>query len=138
MSLVRRNAILFRKKRHYVQRVLVFLRSLFWCFRNGCPAFFLCRLPYFRRTQGRDHIFAFTSGMAVDGPFATWRNYIKDSIFIMAESELWNPYRNVNKRHSIYHPHNKTKNNFLNLKISKRLLFFLYLTFTDFYSPQSA
>lgn len=53
------------------------------------------KLPYFRRTQGRDHIFAFTSGMAVDGPFATWRNYIKDSIFIMAESELWNPYRNV-------------------------------------------
>lgn len=52
-------------------------------------------LPYFSRTQGRDHIFAFTSGMAVDGPFPSWREYIKDSIFLMAETELWNRYVNV-------------------------------------------
>eukprot|EP00397_Hematodinium_sp_SG-2012_P036413 GEMP01039312.1.p1 GENE.GEMP01039312.1~~GEMP01039312.1.p1 ORF type:complete len:279 (+),score=53.28 GEMP01039312.1:991-1827(+) len=35
--------------------------------------------------------------MAVDGPFPSWRNYIKDSIFLMAETELWNRYSDVDK-----------------------------------------
>jgi len=28
----------------------------------------------------------------VDGPFGSWRKYIKDSIFLMIEPELWNKY----------------------------------------------
>jgi len=50
------------------------------------------RLPYFAKTNGRNHIFVFSGGHGVDGPFASWRKYIKDSIFIMIEPELWNHY----------------------------------------------
>ncbi|CAD7936752.1 unnamed protein product [Amoebophrya sp. A25] len=50
------------------------------------------KLKHFRRTEGRDHVFVWGAGFSVDGPFRNWRKYIKDSIFLMAETEYWNPY----------------------------------------------
>jgi len=52
-------------------------------------------LRFFNRTGGRDHVFVWGSGMGADGPFRSWRNFIRDSIFIMAETELWNPFPDV-------------------------------------------
>ncbi|CAD7949945.1 unnamed protein product [Amoebophrya sp. A120] len=49
-------------------------------------------LPHFKRTQGRDHVFIWGAGFSVDGPFRQWKEYVKDSIFLMAETEYWNPY----------------------------------------------
>ncbi len=51
------------------------------------------KLKHFPRTMGRDHVFVWGAGFGVDGPFRTWRNYIKDSIFLMTETEYWNPYK---------------------------------------------
>jgi len=50
------------------------------------------KLPYFEKTKGRDHVFVFSGGHGVDGPFFSWRKYIKDSIFLVIEPELWNKY----------------------------------------------
>ncbi|CAK9007558.1 unnamed protein product [Durusdinium trenchii] len=51
---------------------------------------------YYRRMDGgRDHIFVWGSGMAADGPFATWRDWVPNAIFLMTEPELWNPYKEV-------------------------------------------
>jgi hypothetical protein len=44
---------------------------------------------------GRDHIFVWGSGMAADGPFATWRDWVPNAIFMMTEPELWNPYKEI-------------------------------------------
>eukprot|EP00397_Hematodinium_sp_SG-2012_P023550 GEMP01024473.1.p1 GENE.GEMP01024473.1~~GEMP01024473.1.p1 ORF type:complete len:417 (+),score=45.84 GEMP01024473.1:42-1292(+) len=38
------------------------------------------KLPYFRKAQGRDHIFVFTSGMGVDGPFRSSISHDGDRI----------------------------------------------------------
>jgi len=48
------------------------------------------RLPYFRRTNGRDHVFVFMDERGVHGPFPSWQRNIKESIFLMAETELNN------------------------------------------------
>lgn len=51
---------------------------------------------HYRRVDGgRDHIFVWGSGMAADGPFATWRDWVPNAIFMMTEPELWNPYKEV-------------------------------------------
>lgn len=44
---------------------------------------------------GRDHIFVWGSGMAADGPFATWRDWVPNAIFMMTEPELSNPYKEI-------------------------------------------
>ena len=31
----------------------------------------------------------------VDGPHRSWRSTISESIFLMTEPELWNPYKNI-------------------------------------------
>ena len=49
-------------------------------------------------TTGRDHIFVWGSGMAADGPFASWRDWVPNAIFMMTEPELWNPYK---EHHSV-------------------------------------
>lgn len=52
--------------------------------------------PYYRRTDGgRDHIFVWGSGMGADGPFPSWREWVPNAIFLMTETELWNPFREV-------------------------------------------
>eukprot|EP00434_Breviolum_minutum_P012333 symbB.v1.2.010868.t2/scaffold716.1/size187362/21 len=53
------------------------------------------RLEHFQRSQGRDHLFSWGGGFGADGPFRSWRRYIEDSIFLMTETELWNPYHNI-------------------------------------------
>eukprot|EP00405_Crypthecodinium_cohnii_P041366 CAMPEP_0206563504 /NCGR_PEP_ID=MMETSP0325_2-20121206/22888_1 /ASSEMBLY_ACC=CAM_ASM_000347 /TAXON_ID=2866 /ORGANISM="Crypthecodinium cohnii, Strain Seligo" /LENGTH=693 /DNA_ID=CAMNT_0054065927 /DNA_START=17 /DNA_END=2098 /DNA_ORIENTATION=+ len=50
---------------------------------------------YHRTNGGRDHIFVWGSGMGADGPFSTWRKWIPNAIFLMTETELWNPYHNI-------------------------------------------
>jgi len=50
------------------------------------------RLPYFEKTHGRDHVFVFAHENGVHGPFPSWKQYIKDSIFLMLEPELSNDY----------------------------------------------
>jgi len=50
---------------------------------------------YHRMDGGRDHIFVWGSGMAADGAFASWRSWVPQAIFMMTETELWNPYRDV-------------------------------------------
>eukprot|EP00392_Amoebophrya_sp_AT5.2_P015445 g15651.t1 len=50
------------------------------------------KLKHFKRTNGRDHVFIWGAGFSVDGPFRDWKKYVKDSIFLMAETEYWNPY----------------------------------------------
>eukprot|EP00811_Abedinium_folium_P024141 NODE_3388_length_2045_cov_5.776330.p1 GENE.NODE_3388_length_2045_cov_5.776330~~NODE_3388_length_2045_cov_5.776330.p1 ORF type:complete len:668 (+),score=111.25 NODE_3388_length_2045_cov_5.776330:131-2005(+) len=50
---------------------------------------------YHRTEGGRDHIFVWGSGMAADGPFATWRQWVPHAIFMMTETELWNPFADV-------------------------------------------
>lgn len=55
----------------------------------------LQKLPHFQRSQGRDHVFTWGGGFGVDGPFRSWRRYIEDSIFLMTETELWNPYHDI-------------------------------------------
>jgi len=50
------------------------------------------KLRHFPRTGGRDHIFVWGAGFGVDGPFRDWQQHIKESIFLMAETEFWNPY----------------------------------------------
>lgn len=53
---------------------------------------------HFHRTQGgRDHLFVWGSGMGAEGPFATWRHWVPHAIFMMTETELWNPYRDVSE-----------------------------------------
>lgn len=50
---------------------------------------------YHQSDGGRDHIFVWGSGMGADGPFASWRSWVPNAIFMMTETELWNPYPNV-------------------------------------------
>ena len=38
--------------------------------------------------------------MAADGPFATWRDWVPNAIFMMTEPELWNPYKEMVEDHS--------------------------------------
>ena len=45
------------------------------------------KLQYYPLSQGRDHVFVWGSGYGVDGPFRDWKKYIKDSIFLMTETE---------------------------------------------------
>lgn len=52
-------------------------------------------LRFFRRSGGHDHLFVWGSGMAADGPFRSWRSFIKNSIFLMTETELWNPFAEI-------------------------------------------
>jgi len=52
-------------------------------------------LRFFNRTGGRDHLFVWGSGMGADGPFRSWRSFIRDAIFLMTETELWNPFPDV-------------------------------------------
>lgn len=52
-------------------------------------------LQHFNRSRGRDHVFVFGGGFGVDGPFRSWRSHVADSIFLMAEPELWNPYPDI-------------------------------------------
>merc|ERR1739838_701018 len=33
--------------------------------------------------------------MAADGPFATWRDWGPNAVFLMTETELWNPFKDV-------------------------------------------
>lgn len=52
--------------------------------------------PYYHRAEGgRDHIFVWGSGMGADGPFASWRAWVPSAIFLMTETELWNPYHDI-------------------------------------------
>lgn len=52
--------------------------------------------PHYRRTEGgRDHLFVWGSGMGADGAFASWRQWVPHGIFMMTETELWNPYVDV-------------------------------------------
>ncbi|CAE7201850.1 unnamed protein product [Symbiodinium natans] len=53
------------------------------------------RLAHYRRSRGRDHVFVWGGGFGADGPFRSWRAHIEDAIFIMTETELWNPYRDI-------------------------------------------
>ena len=39
-------------------------------------------LPYFNRTQGRDHVFTFASGFSVD-LWTSWKKYIQNSIVLL-------------------------------------------------------
>lgn len=55
------------------------------------------KLRHFNRTAGRDHLFVWGSGMGADGPFRTWRDFISLSVFLMTETELWNPYHNISQ-----------------------------------------
>jgi len=51
---------------------------------------------HFQRTAGgRDHVFVWGSGMGADGPFATWRHWVPHAVFLMTETELWNPYADI-------------------------------------------
>jgi len=50
---------------------------------------------YHMTEGGRDHLFVWGSGMGADGPFATWRRWVPNAIFMMTETELWNPYRDI-------------------------------------------
>mmetsp|Transcript_17943 Transcript_17943/g.40450 ORF Transcript_17943/g.40450 Transcript_17943/m.40450 type:complete len:625 (+) Transcript_17943:21-1895(+) len=51
---------------------------------------------HYRRVDGgRNHLFVWGSGMAADGPFASWREWVPNAIFMMTETELWNPYKDV-------------------------------------------
>jgi len=59
---------------------------------NAWFASLIPKLKHFRRTDGRDHIFVWGGGFAVDGPFRDWRQHIARSIFLMTETEYWNPY----------------------------------------------
>jgi len=62
---------------------------------DGSDALFSSLVPklkYFRRTGGRDHVFVWGGGFGVDGPFRSWRQHISRSIFLMTETEFWNPY----------------------------------------------
>eukprot|EP00929_Paragymnodinium_shiwhaense_P033992 TRINITY_DN18551_c0_g1_i4.p1 TRINITY_DN18551_c0_g1~~TRINITY_DN18551_c0_g1_i4.p1 ORF type:complete len:570 (+),score=73.56 TRINITY_DN18551_c0_g1_i4:298-2007(+) len=53
------------------------------------------QLKFFNRTGGHDHLFVWGSGMGADGPFRSWRQHIPNSIFLMTETELWNPYSDI-------------------------------------------
>ncbi|CAE7947509.1 rib-1 [Symbiodinium sp. KB8] len=44
---------------------------------------------------GQNHLFVWGSGMGADGPFSTWRKWVPNAIFMMTETELWNPYKDV-------------------------------------------
>lgn len=60
--------------------------------------------PHFHRTDGgRDHVFVWGSGMGADGPFASWRDWVPNAIFLMTETELWNPYHDISR--GSYSPH---------------------------------
>jgi len=50
---------------------------------------------YHRTDGGRDHLFVWGSGMGADGPFASWREWVPNAVFMMTETELWNPYPDV-------------------------------------------
>ncbi|CAE7347657.1 rib-1 [Symbiodinium microadriaticum] len=43
----------------------------------------------------QNHLFVWGSGMGADGPFSTWRKWVPNAIFMMTETELWNPYKDV-------------------------------------------
>merc|ERR1712224_870716 len=58
---------------------------------------------YHRTDGGRDHVFVWGSGMGADGPFATWRKWVPNAIFLMTETELWNPFHEVDQ--PSYTPH---------------------------------
>jgi hypothetical protein len=51
----------------------------------------LTELPYFQRNGGRDHIFAFGSGMNME-VFRSWRELIPDSIMLTPETYLFNDF----------------------------------------------
>ncbi|CAE7289280.1 unnamed protein product [Symbiodinium microadriaticum] len=53
------------------------------------------RLTHYRRSRGRDHVFVWGGGFGADGPFRSWRAHVEDAIFLMTETELWNPYRDI-------------------------------------------
>ncbi|CAE7377835.1 rib-1 [Symbiodinium natans] len=50
---------------------------------------------YLQMEGGQNHLFVWGSGMGADGPFATWRKWVPNAIFMMTETELWNPYKDV-------------------------------------------
>jgi len=51
---------------------------------------------HFHQTSGgRDHVFVWGSGMGADGPFATWRQWVPHAVFLMTETELWNPFHHI-------------------------------------------
>eukprot|EP00927_Polykrikos_kofoidii_P065560 TRINITY_DN6129_c0_g2_i1.p1 TRINITY_DN6129_c0_g2~~TRINITY_DN6129_c0_g2_i1.p1 ORF type:complete len:662 (+),score=77.61 TRINITY_DN6129_c0_g2_i1:170-1987(+) len=56
----------------------------------------LSNSKHFRRTDGgRDHLFVWGSGMGADGAFASWRKWVPNAVFMMTETELWNPYTDL-------------------------------------------
>lgn len=48
-------------------------------------------LPYFARSQGRDHIFSFGSGMSAN-VFSSWQQVIPEAIFLTPETWLFNDF----------------------------------------------
>lgn len=50
---------------------------------------------YLQMEGGQNHLFVWGSGMGADGPFSTWRKWVPNAIFMMTETELWNPYKDV-------------------------------------------
>eukprot|EP00928_Gymnodinium_smaydae_P014308 TRINITY_DN15218_c0_g1_i3.p1 TRINITY_DN15218_c0_g1~~TRINITY_DN15218_c0_g1_i3.p1 ORF type:complete len:517 (-),score=80.81 TRINITY_DN15218_c0_g1_i3:131-1681(-) len=61
------------------------------------------KLPYFNRTQGRDHVFVWGGGFGADGPFRSWRKLAPDATFLMTEPELWNPYHDIDQASFSHH-----------------------------------
>lgn len=54
--------------------------------------------PHYHRTDGgRDHVFVWGSGMGADGAFASWREWVPNAVFLMTETELWNPYHELDR-----------------------------------------
>jgi len=51
-------------------------------------------LPYYKRNQGRDHIFTFGSGMSAN-VFQSWRQEIPKSIFLTPETWLFNDFPQI-------------------------------------------
>ncbi|CAE8647692.1 unnamed protein product [Polarella glacialis] len=51
---------------------------------------------HYKRTDGgRDHLFVWGSGMGAEGAFASWRQWVPNAVFLMTETELWNPFDKV-------------------------------------------
>ncbi|CEM14625.1 unnamed protein product [Vitrella brassicaformis CCMP3155] len=49
----------------------------------------ILKLPYFNQTNGRDHVFSFSSGLSA-GVFPTWRQCMPEAIKLTPETELFN------------------------------------------------
>lgn len=62
---------------------------------NALFSALVTKLSHYHRSRGRDHVFVWGGGFGADGPFRSWRQYIADSVFLMTEPELWNPYHNM-------------------------------------------